>query len=29
MGESYGQDDPDSEEEIWIPIKLKGNREDI
>jgi AraC family transcriptional regulator len=23
MGEKYKKDDPDSEEEIWIPIKLK------
>ena len=23
MGEKYRNDDPDSEEEIWIPIKLK------
>ena len=24
LGEKYKNDDPDSEEEIWIPIKLKG-----
>lgn len=24
LGEKYKNDDPDSEEEIWIPIKIKG-----
>jgi predicted transcriptional regulator YdeE len=24
MGEKYKNEDPDSEEEIWIPIKTKG-----
>lgn len=26
LGEKYKKDDPDSEEEIWVPIKLKGLR---
>ncbi len=26
LGEKYKKDDPDSEEEIWIPIKPKMNR---
>lgn len=28
MGEKYKNDDPDSEEEIWIPIKLKVKAEE-
>ena len=26
LGEKYKNNDPDSEEEIWIPVKLKNNR---
>lgn len=26
LGEKYKNDDPDSEEEIWIPINKKGDR---
>lgn len=26
MGEKYKNDDPDSEEELWIPVKPKENR---
>jgi AraC family transcriptional regulator len=26
LGEKYKNNDPDSEEELWIPIKLKQNR---
>jgi hypothetical protein len=25
MGEKYKNDDPNSEEELWIPIKEKNN----